>query len=195
MEHSGTIALDIGNVCLTIHPERCFESLGLEVSNLPGEVALATNAMETGTITPEKWLEKLRAETKDAFPDTKLAEAYNSIIGATIPSTAEFAETAVELGYKLVFLSDTSRIHLNEVRLKLEFAHLVTGGVYSFEVGAKKPAPAMFDRCEEIYGKPSLFLDDKAGNAAAARNFGWNAVEVDPRRMSAKDIHRLLRRG
>ncbi|TCJ31678.1 HAD family hydrolase [Parafrankia sp. BMG5.11] len=52
--------------------------------------------------------------------------------------------------------------------------------VNSFEVGLRKPDPAIFELAESRFGTPPracLLIDDLAVNCAAARARGWRAIE------------------
>jgi FMN phosphatase YigB (HAD superfamily) len=188
METRRIIALDIGNVCLEIDPARCADALDPHPGAFPSEIVSATDALEKGKLSEKKWLDTVGQATDGRFENGEILEAFNSIIGKTIPETAEFAENAVARGFRLLFLSDTSEIHLREVRGKLSFAHIVSGGVYSFETGTKKPDLAMFRLFERRYGVPALFIDDKAENVQAALSAGWNAVRMPKRPRERRDI-------
>ena len=52
----------------------------------------------------------------------------------------------------------------------------------SFEVGARKPDPAIYEHVERTTGAAPhriLFFDDHPPNVAAARQRGWNAHQID----------------
>ena len=79
-------------------------------------------------------------------------------------------------GIQPVFFSDTSALHLAEVRRKFPAAAVVPEGIYSFEVGARKPARAMFEAFESRFGRPVLYVDDRPELIEGAAKFGWNAL-------------------
>ena len=105
-----------------------------------------------------------------------MIDAWNLIIGETLPGMSEAVRAALRNGYSFVFLSDVSRFHLTECRRKCEFFHLALDGVYSFDVGAQKPSEKMYREFERRHGKPCVYFDDRADNVEAARGLGWNAV-------------------
>ena len=88
---------------------------------------------------------------------------------------AAFVRGLAAAGRRVALLSDTSPLHLYFALSKLSFAHLLTGGVYSFEAGDRKPGAAMFRLFEERYGKPCFYADDRPENVAAAAARGWPA--------------------
>lgn len=188
------IAFDIGNVCLKINVEKCLAALELEMDTwLPPKLLAATDAMEKGKISESEWLATFSKSTNGAFSEKVLKNAYNEIIGEEIRETCEFAEMAAASGYRLVFFSDTSEIHLDHVFAKLSFAHLVTGGVYSFEVGSKKPDTAIFAEFEKRYGIPSLYLDDKQENINAGVVRGWPSLKFESGKMSAEELYVMIK--
>lgn len=181
------IALDIGNVCVRLTPNRCLESLGFAAdAAIPVEVALCIDKMERGLASQGEWLEVLRRHTGMRHSDNELRAAYNLILGEELAETAAFLRGRVAQGYMVVFFSDTSRAHLNWIYRNLSFANIVTGGVFSFETGAKKPEPRMYEAFEQKYGIPELYLDDMPKNIEAAEKRGWNAVLFNTPEILAK---------
>lgn len=68
------IALDIGNVCIGIHPERCFGALGFRsLADIPREVLfLAGERFERGEISEAEFLDGFRRLTGSALSDAEL---------------------------------------------------------------------------------------------------------------------------
>ena len=96
-----------------------------------------------------------------------------------------------QLGFQAVFFSDTSAIHLAAVRRIFPSARFVPQGVYSFEVGERKPHPAMFEAFEYRFGTPVCYFDDRADLIEAARRHGWNAHQFH----SAAEMKKILSAG
>jgi HAD superfamily hydrolase (TIGR01509 family) len=175
-----TIALDIGNVCLKIQPERCFESLKINSPcKLPPELLEAIVKMETGLTGEAEWLTIFQAVTNNKFSDNELRKAYTNILGEEISGMADFLKKAVSKNIRIIFFSDTSPIHLNHIYRNLSFANLISGGVFSFDTGQLKPNPEMYEKYEQQYGKPILYIDDKPENINAGKKTGWNAHLFD----------------
>lgn len=172
------LALDIGNVCVKIHPERLFRALGIPGPEaLPREVLfMATETWERGGISEAEFLRRFRELTNSSLSETMLREAYCSIIGDPIDGMAGQVERWIENGVQPVFFSDTSALHLEEVRRKFPAARLIPEGIYSFEVGAKKPEPAMFAAFEARFGTPVAYYDDRSELIAAAPA-NWHAQQ------------------
>ncbi|HEU5367634.1 MAG TPA: HAD family phosphatase [Ktedonobacterales bacterium] len=82
-------------------------------------------------------------------------------------------------GYTLGICSNTNELHMQYLqRVNPCFAearHII----FSYQVGALKPDPAIYQAVEAATGQPAaahLFLDDLPENVAAARVAGWDAI-------------------
>ena len=83
--------------------------------------------------------------------------------------------------------------HLDQVFKYCAFAHLVSGGIYSFEVGAfKLDGYAMFEAFERRYGRPLVFFDDRIEIVEHAREFGWNTIQFKSPEQALRDATALL---
>lgn len=184
------IALDIGNVCLEIHPERCFAALGYRnAQEIPPEALfLASERFERGEVTPAEFLSGFRRLTGTSLSDAELERAFRSIIGPAVPGMAELVAGLDARGFRPVFFSDTSVTHLDEVRRKFPAAPAVPDGIYSYEVHAKKPEKAMFEAFEARFGVPAFYFDDRAELIEGALRHGWNAHRF----VSAEEMNRIL---
>ena len=180
MAAADVLVLDIGNVCLRIDPDACARLLGAKsmkrfVLRRPWLLA-AIRALETGRLSDREFAARVRRATNGRYSAEQILLAWNAILGEEIPGMAAVVRQAVATGLRVVLFSDTSEVHYRALLPRLSFAALVDGAILSFEVGAMKPAEAMYAAVEERYcgGRvPRLFVDDKAINVRAARNRGW----------------------
>lgn len=184
------IALDIGNVCLGIHPERCFGALGYRgMAEIPPELLfLAGERFERGEISEAEFLAGIRDLTGVDAGDEALLAAFRAIIGDPVPGMVELVEGLAARGYRPVFFSDTSVTHMEEVRRKFPAESCVPEAVCSYEVHAKKPEAAMLAAFEARYGAPAFYFDDRAELIAAALKHGWNAHRF----VSAEEVDKIL---
>ncbi len=174
---SKIIALDIGNVCLKIDKNSWINYLGSESKNLAliDKIITAKTNFELGIITQASFISELIALTGAELSENELISIYCSIINKEIDGMNELIHDFVKAGYRIIFFSDTSKLHLYEVFRRLSFSNLITGGVYSFEVGAYKPDIKMFQEFEKRYNKPDFYIDDIANNCSEAEKFGWKS--------------------
>ncbi|MEA4861741.1 MAG: hypothetical protein AB7F40_05460 [Victivallaceae bacterium] len=170
------LALDIGMVCITVDPVRALSPLGLDdVSQLPSGLFAMIEELECGRIGSDEFFNGIARVFPEAPRGTDARKWFDSILGGEIPGMSELL-ARLEPEWDFVFLSDISAPHLAEVRRKLPFFHRAAGGVYSFEVGSRKPDEAMFRAFEKNYRRPDFYADDRPVNIDAARRLGWNAA-------------------
>ena len=170
------IALDIGGVCLNIRHDLCCKYFGFSgLSDIPVKFLHAMEKFECGLIDEKEWLTQFRMATGGRFTDNEMIDGWNIIIGSDMDGMPELMSELAGSGFRLIFFSDTSSVHLLEVYRKLSFANLVTGGVFSFKVNARKPGAAMYEAFEDQYGKPYFYVDDKPENIHAGIDHGWNS--------------------
>ena len=171
------IALDIGNVCFKIEKETWINHLGPRSNDLVliDKILKVKTDFELGIIDQPCFLSELKTLTNIKISDNELISIYCSILGKEIDGINGLIHDFIKLGYRIMFFSDTSELHLYEVYRRLSFSNLITGGVYSFKVGAFKPDMKMFQEFEKCYGKPEFYIDDLEKNCSAAENHGWKS--------------------
>jgi FMN phosphatase YigB (HAD superfamily) len=167
-------ALDIGNVCMHVHTERCLAALGYSaITEVPLEFMSACDKFETGRISTDDWMAVFRKITGGRFTDAELVNAWRVILGDEIPGIYSFLDEITRAGHRVIFFSDTSELHLDFVYRYLPSAIFVTGGIFSFKAGCKKPAAGMYEAFEKTYGVPCFYTDDKLENIEAGLKRGW----------------------
>lgn len=173
-----TIALDIGGVCLQISRQAFFERYGLITE--PAALAAIEREFECGQITAAEWLSRIRQAMPELqqLPDEQCWQQFRDIIGEEVPGMAELIARWVRQGYRIVFFSNTSCVHADEVWRKISFAAHITDAVYSYEAGFMKPDPEIYYYFEERFGVPDLYLDDNHNNIAQAHKLGWQNSHV-----------------
>lgn len=177
------VAVDIGNVCFRIEPERSLRALGFrdfaEIRRQAPQLLAWGHALETGELTLADFVARAGTLLPAPITEAQAADALNSLIREEIPGMGQQVERLVDLGYRPVFLSDIAPPQYAHVRRELSFAHLIPEAVVSYEVGATKPHAAMYERFEREHcegGVPALYIDDRANNVAAAEGRGWRAI-------------------
>jgi len=176
MAKNKVVALDIGNVCLHITPQRAFDYFGLEDFWLP-EMPLwqAAEELECGRLGEQDFLACFQTLLGGHFSLAEIQYGWNLVLGEEVDGMAAFVQSMRADGYRLVFFSDTSSLHMQEVRRKLSFFDMVQDGVYSYDVGARKPHRRMYEDFETRHGRPDYYFDDRMVNIEAALQRGWPA--------------------
>ena len=82
-------------------------------------------------------------------------------------------------GFKTYIFSNTNDLAIEHVRRNFPFFAQFDGYIFSHEVGAMKPLPAIYDAMEKMCGRRGadlIYLDDRAENIAAGAARGWQAI-------------------
>jgi len=178
-----TIFFDIGGVLLNIYPERTIKYLS-EITNLTEKEIenafpeKAHHKYEIGEISDFEFFMAVKNELpiSNNLTEKQFWNAWGMLVGAETKVVKIMNE--LSLKYSVWLLSNTNPYHiLEEERFKL-FDN-ITGGVYSFEVGSRKPEPDIFNSALKIANtsaEESLFIDDLLVNVKMARSLNFNAI-------------------
>ena len=190
-----TIFFDIGGVLLNIHPERTIKYLSNR-TNLSEEEIIAAfpedahHRYERGEITDLDFYRAVKRElpVSDNLTEEQFWKAWSLLVG----EETEVVKIMNHLTSKcpVWLLSNTNPYHiLEEERFKL--FDKITGGIYSYEVGSRKPEEDIYLKALEIAGtiaEKSLFIDDLIENVEKARSLNMNAIHYK----SIDDLHERL---
>ena len=191
------IALDLGGVCADVNSDIMRHELQERLKGRfsPEELAakeeeLRTfwDALERGKLGADEFFAEMHRLSGELLSAEELRVLWCDQIRGPFPGTFEAAQEAVKKGHTLIFLSNTSELHLQEIERKCPIWELHSGGVYSFQTGFMKPEPEIYACFEREFGQPGVFFDDKPANIAAAKERGWNAVRFQ----SAADLLSVL---
>ena len=185
------IVFDFGKVLIDIEPRlsgEAFNALGARPSFTVGELGYqkhnAYQAIETGAISPAELRQAFRQHLRYAALDSSIDAAWNALLLDLQPW---LIGPLHRLGkdYHLHVLSNTNRIHIDEVKRRLglrayaEFTRCFQNVFYSYDLGLRKPDPSIYQTVDRLVGikDPSrvFFLDDNAANVEAALQHGWKA--------------------
>lgn len=186
--HQGAwLIFDFGNVLIEIDPARsiqAFQALGA-----PADLNLEADFFhdfETGILSAAEFRDALRGQLGRAASRSSLDAAWNALLLEIPPKTLRVLRSLRTQGYRLALLSNTNPIHIDEVRRRLgpfgygEFARCFERIFYSYEMGLRKPDPAIYAAVDRELGIASpaevLFVDDNAANIASAAKHGWGTL-------------------
>jgi putative hydrolase of the HAD superfamily len=186
--HQGAwLIFDFGNVLIEIDPARsikAFQALGA-----PADLNLEADFFhdfETGAIRTTEFRRALRGQLGRAASRPSLDAAWNALLLEIPPRTLQVLRSLRTKGYRLALLSNTNPIHIDEVQRRLgpfgygEFSRCFERIFYSYEMGLRKPDPAIYaavDRELDIASPAEvLFVDDNAANIASAAKHGWGTL-------------------
>jgi 2-haloacid dehalogenase len=162
----------------------------------PGEV----DAFLRDVCTPE-WHRRLdggasfAAETRalaERFPRhaawiTAYGADWERMFAGEIGDTVACLDTLACRGYRLHALSNYPAEHIRFLYRRFPFMQRFETVVLSGLVGTTKPDAALYRYVlDRIGGRPSLFVDDRPENVAAASSAGMRALEFDRRDGAAR---------
>jgi putative hydrolase of the HAD superfamily len=186
--HQGAwLIFDFGNVLIEIDPARSIKAF--QVLGAPADLNLEADFFhdfETGILSAAEFRDALRGQLKWTASESSIDRAWNELLLEVPLRTLAKLHQLRAKGYKLALLSNTNPIHIDEVRRRLgpfgygEFARCFERIFYSYEMGLRKPDPAIYAAVDRELGIASpaevLFVDDNAANIASAAKHGWGTI-------------------
>ena len=191
------LALDLGNVLVKVDHMRFCRRLADMAGLTPEEVyaRIFTSDLEPGFDTGRLSSEEFHRRVTDHFgvtlPFPQFSWWWNDIF-APMEGMAELV-SRLAARYPLFLLSNTNPLHFNFIREHYPFLALFQSLVLSFEVGSRKPEPAIYQALIKRTGlSPGqcLFVDDKLPFVAAARDQGLTAWHFTAPQDFFRDLQR-----
>lgn len=135
------------------------------------------NAYREGTITRDDFW-KAFEEQFDIHNDIDMIEQKWFDVYEVVEDTKQIV---LELSqkYKVYFLSDNVKERVEAAEKKYGFQKWFEGGIYSHDVGVRKPKPAIYRLMLQKIGvspEQTLFIDDKEINLPPARELGMQTL-------------------
>ena len=151
---------------------------------------------DRGTLHREPLAERIALRTGLSRPEV------DAVIDAVphelqpIDGTVDLLRRLYARGHALYFLSNMPAPYADHLEATHPFIGLFRTGVFSARVQMIKPERAIFDHAAQVFGidpAQTLFIDDLARNAEAARAAGWQALHfVDAAQCEAGLVARGL---
>ncbi len=171
------IVFDLGGVLLEWSPVDFLQRLELPAHFIEIFDSLLWASHDGGCLTREEVISKLPAQyDKEVF-----AYCVQKLVFQLRP-IAEMIDLFHEVrrqGYKVYILSNMPQ-ELHQELLQLhDFFRYPHGQVYSYEVGAIKPQPQIYQALLNTYqlkGEESVFIDDREDNIRVAQKFGIKGI-------------------
>lgn len=169
------LALDIGKVCILLQEEMAMAAMNWKsMGDIPPVLMAEVEKLECGKVDHNDFFATV-STLLGRGSEQDLRSWFNLVVGNEMPGMAKALKAMAE-EWDFVFLSDISYPHLQEAKKRLSFFDQAKGGIYSFEVGCRKPEAGMYLAFEEKYGKPDLYVDDRQCNIDAAEKLGWHSA-------------------
>ena len=181
-----TLIFDIGGVLLDIHSEKTFDfwakATGLSLKRLNESVSWDIYYQyETGKLDDFQFYSGINnlLPGKNKISEGEFWYGWKQILGHETP-IVDLMESLCET-IPIWLLSNTNPRHIRYLATsgKYKFYRFITGAVYSFQTGCRKPDEKIYeltlDKIESS-GEKVLYIDDNEENIEGAKNSGINAV-------------------
>ncbi len=176
---------DLGKVLIEFDHERAVRQLA-EISGCPaGPIRAALlesewpKDYERGIMNTPEFCHRLRETIGPGIPDPDICRAISDIFCINrdiVPLLGALRQRGIPMG----LLSNTFDAHWNFLTRKpFAILNLFPVQALSFQLGAIKPEPQIFQRAGEMAGVPPhqiFFTDDLPANIEGACQAGWDAV-------------------
>ncbi|MEX1229507.1 MAG: HAD family phosphatase [Planctomycetaceae bacterium] len=178
-----TILFDMGNVLIYFSHQRMCEQLGRLIDRTETEVNswLLDSGLqwdyERGKINPRSFHGLFQDWGQRTIEEAVLHRAGSDIFTPN-DEILPVLKSLKSAGYRLVLMSNTNEVHFNWVRSEYPVLEGFDDFVLSYEVGAMKPEPAIFEAAmSKIACAPHecFYTDDIPEYIAAARKLGFDA--------------------
>ncbi|MBI1346218.1 HAD-IA family hydrolase [bacterium] len=149
---------------------------GREIQQLLMESGLQWN-FERGLISPAELHWQVQELVQQSIPVTELVQAASDIFELNEP-IVPVLDSLRRQNYRLVLLSNTSVWHFEFIRDRFDVLDRFDAFVLSFEAGAIKPEPPIFEAAlRTIHCEPqaAFYTDDIARYVEAGRTYGLHA--------------------
>lgn len=178
-----TVVFDMGNVLVRFSHERMCEQMGRLCGRTEREVRtlLIDSGLqwefERGRVDEAGFHRRFEDAVGRAVPIDELRHAASDIFEPN-PGVGDIVQALKQTGHRLVLLSNTSIAHYEFIRSRWDLLEPFDEFVLSYEVGAIKPEPAIFEaalRAVRCRPEEAFYTDDIPAYVEAGRSFGLNA--------------------
>lgn len=192
-----TAVFDLGGVLIDWDPRHLYRKLFEDAAEMEAFLAEVCNGEWNGRQDEGRPFAEAVAELSARHPQQRdMIAAYHDrwpeMLGGAIDDTVAILAELQSLGRPLYALTNWSAETFPHARERFDFLAWFDGLVVSGEEGVKKPDPEIFEILLRRHGLDpagTVFIDDSAGNVAAAGALGFEAVHFT----SAAELRSRLR--
>ena len=194
-----TVVFDIGNVLVDFAWREKLVKLGFE-DEMIERLAKATVdssdwvELDRGVLTTEQIIDlfvendpEIETEIRRAF------ENFNDIVTKR-EETIPWIRSIKAAGYKVLVLSNFSKVAVEGCPDAMSFLGEVDGGILSYKDKVVKPDEAIYKLLMERYDlvpEKTVFIDDTPVNIEAAKKLGWKGIVFKTREQVIRDLSDL----
>jgi putative hydrolase of the HAD superfamily len=192
------VIFDLGRVIVPFDFRRGYAKLealcGLPAADIPKRLSSTdlVQRFESGRIEARDFVREFSGHLNLETTYELFCEIWSSVF---LPETlvGEDLLRGIARNYRLLLLSNTNVIHFEMIRRNYALVRHFHSCVLSYEVGAMKPAPLIYQRAIEAAGCEAaecFFIDDMEINVEGARSQGMDAVQFQSEAQIAEELRR-----
>ena len=201
MEQASGIRLvisDFGGVICTFDYRIFCRRLAQRIGREPEEIYAAVygstlhTEFEQGHLTGPGYHRRVMDLFGAAVPYAEFFSMYGDIF-TEIPATCDMLRR-LHTRYPLYLLSDTNEIHFGYVKKTVEVVRLFDQCIVSYQVGAMKPEPRIYQealRRSRLPAEACVFIDDRPVNVDGARRVGIHGIQFTSPERCVADLAAL----
>lgn len=178
------IVFDIGNVLLNFNPREYMKTLQFNDETIDAmDTILFKNQLwveaDRGTFSIRDLVEILVKENPHYEKEIRKLLSENWVkIHTRKEDSIDFLKALKNQGFKIYLLSNCSK-EAHDFIMQYDFAQLIDGGIYSYELNICKPEKEIYEKLIEKFNiKPqeSIFIDDSQINVEVSRELDFHGV-------------------
>lgn len=182
------IFFDLGNILVGLHAGEKLRALakqsGQDLTTFCEKIWSHERAhdYERGRHSCDEYFTLLAGDLDLSHAQPELREAFCDIFHPLPDRVAVARQLASR--YPLGLISNTCASHIRHLESTYDFFPLFSPRIYSHEVGARKPHPAIYAKALAEAGakaESSLFIDDLAENLETPSRLGWKTIHLPPK--------------
>ena len=193
------IIFDIGRVLIRVDISRATSGLSSGLSLTPEEVWSAIEKdprwldWQEGRISPRDWHLHVTKRLGASLTFEQFTEVWNRALDPEPIQSESFLEK-LSRKYRLALLSNTDSIHMTEEEARFPFFRFFPIRIYSFRVGASKPAPVIYRealKACKVRAEEAVYIDDITAYAEAAQRLGMTGIVFRSHQQLQSDLRAL----
>jgi HAD superfamily hydrolase (TIGR01509 family) len=192
------LLFDLGNVLVAFDFKRGYQALerlsryGAE--EIPRRISHAglVHPYERGEISSQEFFQRLSSALELQIPYEQFCDLWSTIF-LPDPLLPEALLAGLRRRYRMVLLSNTNDIHFQMIRRTYRVVSHFDAQVLSYEVGAMKPAPRIFEEAVRQAGclpEECFYTDDVLEFVEAGRRFGLDVAQFQGRSRLEEELRR-----
>jgi HAD superfamily hydrolase (TIGR01509 family) len=196
MSTISVVLFDLGNVLISIHPERFAATLGIDHRSDQSrrlQVVQLMQRYERGELETDRFFEQLGQVFSGKFSRQRLTEALEKVLGNPIegmPDLLQRVASSVPVG----MVSNTNETHFEYCRRNFTFLSIIPHHFLSWKLRVMKPDAAYYARVLEQLALPAnriVFIDDIPENVEGAKQAGMVGIVFEGAQRLRQELEAL----